>query len=422
MQLSQSPRVSLIRNEGTPQIRQLQSHGLRQTSLTRDNLPSVVPDPQAHPKRAYTEQRNSRFMSSKLANPSEPPSAPALSGDSESTFVRESRLSEKVGSKIRCNVCERRCLLTPGGLGWCRTRVNRDGKLLTLIYGAVSSLASNPIEKKPFYHFHPGDSVLTAGSWSCNFGCPWCQNWDIAKRAPPASGRYVSPERFVQLTVESACQGTSISFNEPTLSLEWSLDVFPLAKRHGLYNTFVTNGYMTPESLSLLIEAGLDAMNVDIKGDAAVGKKYCKAIDFETIWNSCRLARSRGVHIELTTLVIPGVNDSETTLRAIADRIATSLGRDVPWHLTRYYPAYQFSAPSTPVRTLEHAWQIGKEAGLDFVYLGNVPGDLHDDTYCPACGERLIRRRGFSVVENKLRAGHCLHCNCAIAGVWSDAR
>jgi pyruvate formate lyase activating enzyme len=300
--------------------------------------------------------------------------------------------------------------------------VNRDGKLLTLIYGAVSSLASNPIEKKPFYHFHPGDSVLTAGSWSCNFGCPWCQNWDIAKRAPPASGRYVSPERFVQLTVESACQGTSISFNEPTLSLEWSLDVFPLAKRHGLYNTFVTNGYMTPESLSLLIEAGLDAMNVDIKGDAAVGKKYCKAIDFETIWNSCRLARSRGVHIELTTLVIPGVNDSETTLRAIADRIATSLGRDVPWHLTRYYPAYQFSAPSTPVRTLEHAWQIGKEAGLDFVYLGNVPGDLHDDTYCPACGERLIRRRGFSVVENKLRAGHCLHCNCAIAGVWSDAR
>ncbi len=226
----------------------------------------------------------------------------------------------------------------------------------------------------------------------------------------------------MQLAAGSACQGTSISFNEPTLSLEWSLDVFPLARRRGFYNTFVTNGYMTPESLLLLIDAGLDAMNVDIKGDGEVGRKYCKTIDAEKVWTACHLARSRGLHIEVTTLVIPGVNDSETTLRGIAGRIATSLGRDVPWHITRYYPAYQFCAPSTPLRTLEHAWQIGKEVGLDFVYMGNVPGDPHDDTYCPACGERLIRRHGFGVVENKLRAGHCPHCNCAIAGVWSDAR
>jgi pyruvate formate lyase activating enzyme len=134
------------------------------------------------------------------------------------------------------------------------------------------------------------------------------------------------------------------------------------------------------------------------------------------------LARSRGVHLEVTTLVIPGVNDSDTTLRTIASRIATSLGREVPWHLTRYYPAYQFSAPSTPLRTLEHAWQIAKEAGLDFAYMGNVPGDPHDDTYCPSCGERLIRRHGFGVVENQLRAGRCPGCNFAIAGVWSVDR
>jgi pyruvate formate lyase activating enzyme len=173
--------------------------------------------------------------------------------------------------------------LTPGGFGWCRTRQHSDGKLLTLIYGAVSSLAANPIEKKPFYHFHPGTFVLTAGSWSCNFGCPWCQNWDISKVRPPARGRYVSPEHFVQWTSEASCQGTSISFNEPMLSLEWSLDVFRLARSRGLYNTFVTNGYMTPESLSLLIDAGLDAMNVDIKGDADVGREYCKTIDVEKV-------------------------------------------------------------------------------------------------------------------------------------------
>ena len=156
-------------------------------------------------------------------------------------------------------------MLRPGAFGWCRTRENRAGRLITLIYGSVSALDANPIEKKPFYHFYPGTKALTAGSWSCNFGCPWCQNWAIAKVAPPATGDYVSPERFVELIKETGCQGTSISFNEPTLSLEWSLDVFRLARPRGLYNTYVTNGYMTPEALALLIEAGLEAMNVDIR-------------------------------------------------------------------------------------------------------------------------------------------------------------
>ncbi len=217
-------------------------------------------------------------------------------------FVRESLLHEREGNKIRCNVCERRCLLVEGAFGWCRTRQNRGGRLLTLIYGCVSSLSANPIEKKPFYHFHPGTSALTAGSWSCNFGCPWCQNWKISKAAPPAEGNYISPEGFMRLVEERDCQGTSISFNEPTLSLEWALDVFRLARRRGFFNTFVTNGYMTPEALSLLIEAGLDTMNVDVKGDALVVRKFCKGIEVEKVWSTCRLARGRGVHLEITTL------------------------------------------------------------------------------------------------------------------------
>jgi pyruvate formate lyase activating enzyme len=334
-------------------------------------------------------------------------------------FVRESLLQERVDNKIRCNVCERRCLIVAGGRGWCRTRENRAGRLVTLIYGAASSMAANPIEKKPFYHFYPGSAAYTAGSWSCNFGCPWCQNYDISKTAPPAQGQYLSPQRFIDLTESTGCQGTSISFNEPTLSLEWSLDVFRLARSRGLYNTFVTNGYMTAEALSRLVEAGLDAMNIDVKGDATAVAKYCKGIEVEKVWAVCKLARLRGVHVEITTLVVPTVNDSDSTLRGIAEHIVAGLGADIPWHVTAYYPAYRFSVPPTPIRTLERAWQIGKDAGLEFVYVGNRPGHRHDNTYCPGCGTLLIHRLGFDVLQNTLRQGHCPKCDRSIAGVWA---
>jgi pyruvate formate lyase activating enzyme len=334
-------------------------------------------------------------------------------------FIRESLLQEKAEEKIRCNVCERRCLIVPGSLGWCRTRENRDGTLMTLIYGAASSVAVNPIEKKPFYHFYPGSLTLTIGSWSCNFGCPWCQNWDISKVPPSGQGEYISPERFVELTEKRGCQGTSISFNEPTLSLEWSLDVFRLARQHGLYNTYVTNGYMTAEALSLLIDAGLDAMNVDVKGDATAVRKFCKGVDVEKVWAICKIARLHGVHIEITTLVVPGVNDWDMALGNIAQRIVNDLGAAVPWHVTAYYPAYKFAAPPTPIRTLERAWQIGKDAGLQFVYTGNVPGHPHDNTYCPACGALLIQRFGFDVLSNAVGIGRCSKCGQPIEGVWS---
>lgn len=319
---------------------------------------------------------------------------------------------------IRCNVCERRCTVVPKGLGWCRTRQIRDGRLVTLAYGAVSSLAANPIEKKPFFHFHPGTFALTAGSWSCNFLCPWCQNWSISKVPPPASGDFMPPERFVDLTEDEGCQGTSISFNEPTLSLEWSLDVFRLARERDLYNTYVTNGYMTPEALALLVDAGLDAMNVDVKGDAAACKRYCGGIDVEKVWAICKLARSMGVHLEVTTLVVPSVNDSEATLRGIAERMARDLGTDVPWHVSRYYPAYRFTERPTPIRTLERAWQIGRDAGLEFVYLGNVPGHSYENTHCPDCDRLVIQRSGFDVLANDIRRGRCPGCGRVIPGRW----
>jgi pyruvate formate lyase activating enzyme len=203
----------------------------------------------------------------------------------ENGRAREDTVAGPTERHIRCLTCERRCQIAPDAVGWCRTRRNQNGELVTLIYGAVSSLSCNPIEKKPLYHFHPGTLALTSGSFSCNFNCPWCQNHHISK-ASPGGGRFVSPPEFVLLATDWRCQGTSVSFNEPTLSLEWSLEVFELARERGLYNTFVSNGYMTPDALGLLVEAGLDGINVDIKGDAPSVKRYC-GIDVELVWRRC---------------------------------------------------------------------------------------------------------------------------------------
>ncbi len=215
------------------------------------------------------------------------------------------------------------------------------------------------------------------------------------------------------------CQGSSISFNEPTLSLEWSLEVFRQAKERGFYNTFVTNGYMTLEALRLLIDAGLDAMNVDIKGSPEAVRKYC-GVDVEKVWRNCQFAKGNNVHVEVTTLVIPTVNDDEASLRTIARRITTELGKDTPWHVTAYYPAYLFNAPPTPVSTLERAYQIGREEGLRFVYLGNVPGHPYENTYCPSCSALLIQRFGVRMVKNRMKSNKCPQCGEQIPIIGAD--
>lgn len=337
------------------------------------------------------------------------------------SFVHAARLQAPSEHGAVCLTCARHCEIAEGARGWCRTRENRDGRLYTLTYGAVSSLASNPIEKKPLYHFYPGSLTLTAGSWSCNLACPWCQNADISKRAP-AGGDFVSPEQFVALARRQVCQGTSISFNEPTLSLEWSLDVFRLARDAGLYNTFITNGTMTEPALDLLVEAGLDAMNVDLKGDAEAVRQYC-GIDVETVWRTCLRARERGVWIELTTLIVPGVNDHPQSLEGIARRIVRELGPDTPWHLSRYFPAYRSHAPATPLSTLKRARETGLGAGLRFVYLGNMPRGEGGQTLCPGCGKYVAVRSALHLVRCDVTSqGRCPHCGQAIPGLgWNWA-
>jgi pyruvate formate lyase activating enzyme len=323
--------------------------------------------------------------------------------------------------RVRCMTCERRCVISPGETGWCRTRRNQDGKLVVLTYGLVSSLSANPIEKKPLFHFRPGSVAMTAGCYSCNFACPWCQNWGISKHLPEGGGVFFSPEGFVAEAINSHCQGTSISLNEPTLSLEWSLDVFRLARQAGLYNTFVTNGYMTVKALELLVASGLDAMNVDVKGSDTVVSTHCQA-DVETVWRNLRRAQELGVWVEVTTLIVPGINDDIEMLANIAGRIVRELGAYTPWHLTRYHPAYQFDAPPTPVSTLEQARSVGREIGLRFVYVGNVPGHFGENTYCPQCGRMLVQRWGASLAANHVRDGRCPDCAHEIAGIGWDWR
>lgn len=325
--------------------------------------------------------------------------------------IQEALLYEQLEEKnVRCGVCERRCFISPNQLGFCKTRKNIGGKLYTLIYGDISSMSANPIEKKPFYHFWPGSKALTVGSWSCNFTCPWCQNWGISKFPPePDKANYISPGKFVELVIKKGCRGTSISFNEPTLMLEWSLDVFRLARKKGLYNTFVSNGYMTVEALKMLVEAGLDAMNVDVKGDERAVREYCGA-DVEIVWRNIREAKKLGIHVEIVNLVIPGVNDGEDQLRNLVKRCLREAGEETPIHFTAYYPAFRFDAPPTPVSKLEMAHNLAMEEGMMYAYVGNIPGHPFENTYCPACGRVLIRRFGFEVLEVNLIGKRCEFC------------
>ncbi len=329
--------------------------------------------------------------------------------------IREALLYEVLGDKVQCHTCERHCLIPEGETGFCATRRNIGRHLYTLEYGDISSISANPIEKKPFFHFYPGTKALTIGSWSCNFTCPWCQNYDISKSPQNVGqGQCMSPAQFIELVEKYQCQGTSVSFNEPTLLLEYSLDIFGLAKDKGYYNTYVTNGYMTRQALEMLVAHGLDAMNIDLKGEAEAVRRFCGA-DVNVVWRNAAWAKRHGVWVELTTLVIPGVNDAEDGLQRMARRIKSELGDDIPWHLTGYYPAYKFRdefyVPPTPVSTLESRRNIGIAEGLKFVYAGNVPGHPYENTYCPGCQQSLIERYGFSITKYNVSPDkHCPYC------------
>lgn len=330
--------------------------------------------------------------------------------------VREGLLYEqRPDGKVKCHVCPRLCVIAEGKLGICRTRQNIGGKCYTLIYGMVVSVAADPIEKKPLFHFHPGTMCLSLGTLGCNMRCLHCQNWQIAHADALEDGaqlRYLPPEKIPVAAANSGCRGVAWTYNEPTIWLEYARDGAIICHEHGLYTVFVTNGYITPEALDV-IAPHLDAYRVDIKGFRPETYQFLARIkDVQPIFDAAVNAKDKyGCHVEIVTNIIPTVNDDDETLRSIAEWIARELGRKTPWHVTRFHPYLELShLSSTPIETLERAVAIGRTAGLEFIYVGNVPGHPGENTICPNCGRVAIRRDGYTLGEVNVREGYCAFC------------
>ena len=331
--------------------------------------------------------------------------------------LRESIFYERIGEdKVKCTLCERRCIIPLGKLGFCKTRVNINGKLYTMVYGVLSAVESRPIEIKPFFHYWPGSTALTFSTWSCNFNCPWCQNWSLSKTVPDFSyANYYSPEAIIKLAFQNGDEGLCASFQEPTLLTDWNIDLFKIGNKSGLYACYVSNGYMTLEALRALRETGMDGLKIDVKGDSEVYEKFCGRVDIEKIWRNIRESKKLGFHVELVNLVITDVNDDEECIRYVIERTLKEAGPDTPLHFTRYYPAYKFDKPPTNIKTLEKAYEMAKKLGVLYPYIGNVPGHRYEHTYCPNCHEPLIKRYGFKIIRYNITENkRCPKCGFRI--------
>ncbi|MEW5895898.1 MAG: AmmeMemoRadiSam system radical SAM enzyme [Candidatus Omnitrophota bacterium] len=323
------------------------------------------------------------------------------------------------GKAVHCFLCAHQCRISPGNFGVCGVRQNIDGTLFTLVYGEVIASHVDPIEKKPLYHFLPGSISYSIATLGCNFKCGFCQNWQISqnskKGSPVLEGRDIAPEIIVKDALNQGCKSISYTYTEPTIFFEYAYDTSKLAKESGLYNVFVTNGFMTVESLET-IRPFLDAVNIDLKSFRdEYYRRVCKA-RLEPVLKTIEEIRKMGIWMEITTLVITNENDSEEELNDIAEFISR-IDPGIPWHISRFHPDYQFSNYSpTPIETLRMAYDIGKRCGLKYVYLGNV-SEKHN-TYCFNCQRLLIERAYMGIYNKNLKSDECKFCGTKIEGVW----
>jgi pyruvate formate lyase activating enzyme len=335
--------------------------------------------------------------------------------------MREAMLYERLDeNRVRCNLCSHRCVISEGDLGVCRVRKNQGGTLYSLVYGKTISQHVDPIEKKPLYHYLPGSRSYSIATPGCNFHCRWCQNWDIvdmSMRDFDLFGRGTSPERIVDAALRSGSRSIAYTYTEPTIFFEYAYDTAKLARQEGIGNVYVTNGYMTPEMLDAF-HPYLDAANVDLKSFREETYHRYVGASLKPILENLEKMKDMGIWVEVTTLVVPDLNDDPDELRDTAQFIVDALGPETPWHISRFFPHRQVTdRPPTPMATLHEAMEIGVEEGLHHIYIGNVADETN--THCPACDRLLVRRRGFGIFENHIQDGCCQYCGAEVAGVWA---
>jgi len=338
----------------------------------------------------------------------------------------EARLFEKLtDQQVRCHVCAHHCLIRPGSRGVCQVRENRSGTLYSLVYGQVISAAVDPIEKKPLFHFKPGSKAYSVATVGCNLSCSFCQNADIsqAQRDRNSWGGYeMSPALIVRNALEQRCASIAYTYTEPTVFYEYAFDISTAARDGTIANVWVSNGYMSEQVLDSLVNPPdvnlIDAANIDLKAfQNSFYRTQCGASLQPVLDNLIRL-KKLGVWLEVTTLVIPGLNDSEEELRELARFIKHDLGSETPWHVSRFHPTYHLlDRERTPVETLHKAYDIGLAEGLDYVYVGNLPGDKGEHTICPGCKKIVVQRSGYTIRQYQIKNSKCAYCGREIAGV-----
>ena len=322
---------------------------------------------------------------------------------------------------LRCLACAHRCRILPGRPGVCRVRWN-EGGTLRVPYGYVAGLGVDPIEKKPFYHAYPGATAMSFGMLGCDFHCSFCQNWVTSQALRDdeaiSSPVLIEPQRIVELALEHGCRVLTSTYNEPLITAEWAVEIFKLGRPHGLVGSFVSNGNATPEVLEYL-RPHVELYKIDLKAFRDETYRKLGGV-LENVLKTIRLTRQMGFWVELVTLLVPGMNDSDEELKQMTAFIA-GVSPQIPWHVTAFHPDYKMTQPPrTSSEMLERAYDIGRQAGLQFIYAGNLPGQVGDreNTRCPACGQVLIERQGFSIRQNRLRGGRCPACATEIPGVW----
>jgi pyruvate formate lyase activating enzyme len=320
--------------------------------------------------------------------------------------------------KVRCRLCAHRCLIAEGKRGFCRVRQNIGGKLYSLNYHKVISANPDPIEKKPLFHFQPGSHSFSIATMGCNFRCEFCQNWQISQVVEEwLDGQAIGPETIVSAAVREGCKSIAYTYTEPTIFMELAADCGKLAKEQGLANVFVSNGYQTKEAVDF-VAGWLDGINIDLKAFTEdYYHRLCKVRLQPVLETIEYIAKNTDIWMELTTLLVPGENDSEDELNRLVEFIVNKAGPDVPWHVSRFHPMYKYQGPvSTPIQSLERAYEIGKAAGLHYVYMGNVPGSRTESTFCYKCGRILIERTGYQIRANHLKKSCCCDCGTEVAG------